>query len=47
MDYDNSIEYDDTGKPMSGRTELVDQEEIDREELEVLLGPRIEKVQEI
>ena len=47
MDYDTSIEYDDTGKPMSGRDELVDQDEIDREELEVLLGPRVEKVQEI
>jgi len=47
MDYDTSIEYDDEGKPMSGRSELVDQDEIDREELELLLGPRIEKVQEI
>jgi len=47
MDYDTSIEYDDQGKPMSGRAELVDQEEIDREELELLLGPRVEKVQEI
>ena len=47
MDYDTSIEYDDQGKPMSGRSELVDQDEIDREELELLLGPRVEKVQEI
>jgi len=47
MDYDTSIEYDDQGKPMSGRSELVDQDEIDRQELELLLGPRVEKVQEI
>jgi hypothetical protein len=47
MSYDTSIEYGDDGKPMSGRSELVDQDSIDREELELLLGPRVEKVTEI
>jgi hypothetical protein len=47
MNYDTSIEYDDNGKPMSGRSELLDQEENDKEELELLLGPNIEKVKEI
>jgi hypothetical protein len=47
MGYDTSIEYDDAGKPMSGRSELIDQEELDKKELEVLLDSSVEKVKEI
>jgi len=42
MEYDTSIEYDDEGKPLMGRSELVDQEANDKEELEELFGKQIE-----
>ena len=38
IDYDNSLEYDDNGRPMIGRAVLVDQDAIDEEEIDDLLG---------
>ena len=47
MEYDTSIEYDDSGKPMSGSSELVDEDAIEKEELELMFGPQVEKQREI
>lgn len=38
LDFDNSLEYDDDGKPMVGRSELVDTVAEEQEELDLLLG---------
>uniref|UniRef100_A0A6C0HE11 Uncharacterized protein n=1 Tax=viral metagenome TaxID=1070528 RepID=A0A6C0HE11_9ZZZZ len=48
MEFDTSIEFDDNGKPLMGRSELVDQDQKDFEELEKLLsGGSIRKYEEI
>lgn len=38
MEYDMHVEFDDEGKPLMGRSELVDQEEADKKDLEELFG---------
>jgi len=43
MDFDQSIEFDDEGRPMSGRAVLVDKEEIQSEEFRLLLGAPAEE----
>jgi hypothetical protein len=47
MEFDTSIEFDDDGKPMSGRSEMVDEDQKEKEELEDLLGAPIIKQKEI
>lgn len=43
LDFDQSIEFDDQGRPMSGRAVLVDKDEIESEEFRLLLGAPSEK----
>ena len=38
MEFEQSIEFDDNGRPMSGRAVLVDKDEIQSEEFRLLLG---------
>jgi hypothetical protein len=38
MEFEQSIEFDDNGRPMSGRAVLVDKDEIQSEEFKLLLG---------
>jgi hypothetical protein len=47
LDFDNSLEYDDDGKPMSGRAVLVDKEAMEEEEINLALGAPVENVEEI
>ena len=47
LDFDNSLEYDDDGKPMSGRAVLVDKEAIEEEEVNLALGAPVEDTKEI
>jgi hypothetical protein len=42
LDFDNSIEFDDDGKPKSGRAVLEDEDEILKERLDVLVSVPIE-----
>ncbi len=42
LDFDNSIEFDDNGKPKSGRAELVDEDSIFEERLNLLVSVPIE-----
>jgi len=44
LDFEQSIEFDDNGRPMSGRAVLVDKDEIQSEEFALLLGAPTEKV---
>jgi hypothetical protein len=44
LDFEQSIEFDDNGRPMSGRAVLVDKDEIESEEFNLLLGAPTEKV---
>jgi hypothetical protein len=44
LDFEQSIEFDDNGRPMSGRAVLVDKDEIKSEEFNLLLGAPSEKV---
>ena len=39
LDYDTHLEFDDQGKPMMGRSELVDQDAITQQEIDELIGP--------
>jgi len=39
VEYDTHIEFDDNGKPMMGRSELVDKDAITEENIEQLIGP--------
>ena len=39
LEYDTHLEFDDNGKPMMGRSELVDQDAITNEQIEQLVGP--------
>jgi hypothetical protein len=45
VEYDNSLEYDDEGKPMSGRSVLVDKDAIQEEQLNLFLDAPVEKVE--
>lgn len=47
LDFDNSLEYDDDGKPMSGRAVIVDKEAIEEEEVNLALGAPVEDTKEI
>ena len=38
IEYDQGLEYDDSGRPMSGRAELVDKDGLAEEEIEMILG---------
>jgi hypothetical protein len=42
LDFDNNIEFDDNGKPKSGRAVLVDDDAILEEKLDLLVSPPIE-----
>jgi hypothetical protein len=39
VEYDTHIEFDDNGKPMMGRSELVDKDALTQENIEQLIGP--------
>jgi KaiC/GvpD/RAD55 family RecA-like ATPase len=39
LEYDTHLEYDDSGRPMMGRSELVDKDAITQEQIELLVGP--------
>ena len=39
VEYDTHLEYDDNGRPMMGRSELVDKDAITQEQIELLVGP--------
>ena len=47
MEFDQSMEFDDNGRPMAGRAMLVDRGLIEEEELNLLLGAPTEAVEEI
>lgn len=47
VEYDNSLEYDDEGRPMSGRSVLVDKDAVEQEQLNLFLDAPVEKVQPI
>ena len=47
LDFDNSLEYNDEGKPISGRAVLVDKESIEEEELSMALGAPVENIEQI
>lgn len=47
VEYDNSLEYDDEGRPMSGRSVLVDEDAIKEEQLNLFLDAPAEKVEPI
>jgi len=47
LDFDNSLEYDDDGKPMSGRAVIVDKQAIEEEEVNLALGAPVEDTKEI
>lgn len=46
LDFDKSIEFDDEGRPMMGREVLVDKDALEEENLQNLLGLRLEKPDE-
>jgi len=39
LEYDTHLEFDDKGRPMMGRSELVDTDAVTQEEIDELLGP--------
>ncbi len=47
VEYDNSLEYDDEGRPMSGRAELVDKDAVEQEQLSLFLDAPAEKVEPV
>jgi hypothetical protein len=47
IEYDNSLEYDDDGRPMSGRSVLVDQDAVEEEQLKLFLDAPAETVEQI
>ncbi len=47
LDFEKNIEYDDDGRPMMGRSVLVDTDAAEKEAMELLFGARIEKDEEI
>lgn len=46
LEYDTHLEFDDSGKPMMGRAELVDKDAITGEQIEDLLGPMADEEEE-
>ena len=42
LEYDTHLEFDDNGKPMMGRSELVDKDAITLEQIEQVIGPQID-----
>lgn len=44
--YDNGLEYDEDGRPMSGRAELVDKDAVVEEQLKLFLDAPVEKVEQ-
>lgn len=46
LEYDTHIEFDDSGKPMMGRSELVDKDAIKEDQIEELLGPLMAEEEE-
>lgn len=47
MDFDQSLEYDDEGRPMMGRAVLVDTDALAEEQLDDLLGAPVNPIEEI
>ena len=47
IDYDTSLEYDDEGRPMSGRAVLVDKDGILQDQIDQALGVPISQVEDI
>ena len=47
LDYDTSLEYDDEGRPMSGRAVLVDKDALAQDQIDMALGVPISKVEDI
>jgi len=47
LDFDTGLEYDDEGRPMSGRAVIVDKDEIVKEQLDLILGIKTEEPDEI
>ena len=47
LDFDTSIEFDDEGRPMMGRSEMVDSDGMQQEEIEGLLSGPAEVVEEL
>ena len=45
LDFDNSMEYDDDGKPKSGRAVMVDEDDIFKEKLDLVVSAPIEESQ--
>jgi len=43
LDFDNNLEFDDNGKPKSGRSVIVDEDAIFEEKLDLLISPPIEE----
>jgi hypothetical protein len=39
LEYDTHLEYDDNGRPMMGRSELVDKDAVTMEQIDELIGP--------
>jgi len=39
LEYDTHLEFDDQGRPMMGRSEIVDQDAITQQEIDELIGP--------
>lgn len=46
LEYDTHLEFDDSGKPMMGRSELVDKDAIQEDQIEDLLGPLMAEEEE-
>jgi hypothetical protein len=47
LDFDKGMEYDEDGRPMSGRAQLVDQDAVEQEQLDMFLGAPAEKVEAV
>lgn len=47
LDFDTSLEYDDDGKPMMGRSELVDKDAQEQEEIDLVLGAPVGSTSEL
>jgi hypothetical protein len=47
LDFDNNMEYDDEGRPISGRSQLVDEDALLEEEIDELISAPIEQVNPI
>lgn len=47
LDFDTSLEYDDSGAPLMGRSELIDKDAIANDEIDQTLGVQIGSINEI